>query len=258
MSLRKWYFATNVHGLRWAFNQMKAAVLSAKAHTSLHPHVIIDDAGSDDLTDQRIAWLAAQGVTVIRHRASLVSELVPVFGEQMHIYSGHWLRCDIPLIEKEDNFVLYTDIDVVFEADVGPLACEPKVVACGPESKRGDTGYFNSGVMILNVQEFGSRREAMIELLRSRLDVTAPYDDQNMLNELFASDWERLDDVWNWKPYWGANERALIVHWHGPKPNHAVEMLAGDTSRFGPDYETLFKKDPYGYRYYLSKFDAYE
>ena len=30
--------------------------------------------------------------------------------------------------------------------------------------------------------------------------------------------WDRLRPELNWKPYWGENAQARIVHFHGPKP----------------------------------------
>jgi hypothetical protein len=218
------------------------------------PHALIDLEGADGDANDKISWLENQGVQIIPHRASLVAELIPTFGEKMKTYSGHWLRCDIPLIETADKFVLYTDIDVVFEADVTLDAPEPPILACGPEHNQGDLSYFNSGVMIMNVAGFGACREAMIRTLRARLTTTAPYDDQSMLNELLMGKWDGLDDRWNWKPYWGRNDGALIVHWHGPKPEHVNEMLAGNQAKFGSDYETIFKKNVPGYRYYLDRF----
>lgn len=257
MQVNKWYFATNVHGLRWAFNQIKVAVISAKANTKLEAYALVDDTGSDEGIEERIAWLSLQGVTVIRHRATLVSELVPIFGETMNVYSGHWLRCDIPLIEKSAEAILYTDIDVVFRSDVSELAFIPKVIACAPEHNRGDYSYFNSGVMLINIPAMAERADQMKAVLRSRLSHTAPYDDQAMLNELFAAEWEHLSDLWNWKPYWGVEEKSHIVHWHGPKPNHVVEMLAGETGKFGDDYHTIFKKNPQSYGQHLIEFNQY-
>lgn len=258
MAVKKWYFATNNNGLKNAFDQIKSAVLSAKDKTSLLPFCILDDNGSDELTKTRIDWIESQGVTLIRHRSSMLSELIPVFGEQMNTYSGHWLRCDIPLFETEEEFVLYTDIDVVFLTDVAAIAPEPKVIACGPEHHRGDYSYFNSGVMVINVKAFAEKREMLIECLKARLSTTAPYDDQSLLNDVFRGEWDQLPDEWNWKPYWGANEDALILHFHGPKPAHVTVMQAGDETRFGADFATIFRRNPEGYAHYLPTFQQYQ
>ena len=34
-----------------------------------------------------------------------------------------------------------------------------------------------------------------------------------------------LPDELNWKPYWGLNSNAEIVHFHGPKPSLVLEFL---------------------------------
>ncbi|CZT33312.1 glycosyltransferase [Rhizobium sp. 9140] len=258
MTVKKWYFATNNNGLMNAFDQIKGAILSAKAKTSLVPFCILDDDGADEVTKSRIEWIENQGVTIFRHRSTMLSELIPVFGDQMKVYSGHWLRCDIPLFEKEDEYVLYTDIDVIFLKDVAKIAPEPRVVACGAEHNRGDYSYFNSGVMVMNVKAFAERRDDLVAGLKARLSTTAPYDDQSLLNDVFRGHWDHLPDEWNWKPYWGANEDALILHFHGPKPVHVVVMQAGDEGRFGADFKTIYNRDKEGYAHFLPVFQQYQ
>ena len=258
MSNTKWYFATNNHGLKNAFDQMQSAVRSAAANTSLVPVCIVDDEGADQSSVDKINWMEENGVKIFRHRSSFLSELVPVFGEKMNIYSGHWLRCDIPLIETEDEFVLYTDIDVVFLQDVAKSLPRPSLMSCGPEHHRDDYSYFNSGVVVMNVPAFAQKRDALLAELRNRLSTTAPYDDQSLLNDVFKGEWDRLPNEWNWKPYWGRNDDAAILHFHGPKPNLVRQMQAGDEDRFGNDFKTIFNRDKEGYAYYLPVFDGYQ
>lgn len=249
--LRKWYFASNVHGIRNAFDQIQAAVLSSRANTSLSAHFLFDDEGATLADEGRIQWLLDRGVEVIRHKASMVALLEPRFGEQMSVYGGHWLRCDIPFIERYEDYVLYTDIDVVFMKDVSIPPVVPIFLACGPEHNIDDYSYFNSGVMILNVRAFKAVSNELHALVERRLSFSPPYDDQSVLNELFFDRWERLPSSWNWKPYWGRNDSAAIVHFHGPKPTILPKMLAGDRSRFGEELQTIFERSPEGYAYYL-------
>ncbi|WP_078057927.1 glycosyltransferase [Rhizobium rhizosphaerae] len=258
MAVRNWYFATNNNGLLNAFDQIQGAVLSAKSNTTLKPFCILDDDGADDVTLQRIKWIEDQGVTIHRHRSTMLSELVPVFGDKMKIYGGHWLRCDIPLFEHADTHVLYTDIDVIFLKDVVETAPKPKVIACGPEHNKGDYSYFNSGVMIMNVEAFARKRVALVEALKGRLSTTAPYDDQTLLNDVFRGEWDHLSDEWNWKPYWGRNDEAKILHFHGPKPANATVMQAGNQDIFGPDFKTIYNRSPEGYAYYVPVFEKYQ
>ncbi len=254
MRINKWYFATNVHGLRYAFDQMQVAVLSCARNTRLTAHGLVDDEGGDEETEARVRWLVDHGVTVTRHKASMVALLAPTFGEQMTVYGGHWLRCDIPEIERDEPVVLYTDIDVMFARDIPDIGAPPAFLACGPEHHRDDYGYFNSGVVIMNLPALRKRKRDLVEVVKRRLAVTAPYDDQTALNELYAGAWQRLPPVWNWKPYWGVNPEAIIVHFHGPKPAHATRMRDGEPDVFGTEYKTIYERDPGGYEVYCGRF----
>jgi hypothetical protein len=255
-TVRKWYFATNANGLRHAFDQIVVAVLSWRANCELDAYCLCDEEGGDAETTRRASWIKSQGVHVIDHRASMVGLLRPKFGDAMKIYSGHWLRCDISEIENDEDFVLYTDIDVMFVGG-GPRAFPaPKCLACGPEHGMDDYSYFNSGVMVMNLPAWRARKRELIGVVEARLSVTRPYDDQSALNALFAGVWDRLPPTWNWKPYWGRNDEAKIVHFHGPKPGHARRMLAGERDLFGRDFQVIFDRDPGGYRYYLDAVDA--
>ena len=39
--------------------------------------------------------------------------------------------------------------------------------------------------------------------------------------------WDDLPLELNWKPYWGENERASVVHFHGLKPTLRADLAAG-------------------------------
>ena len=251
IALRKWYFATNTNGLRNAFDQIKIAVLSCKANTHLEAYCIVDQDGGDSDTASRIQWIKSWGVQVIPHRAAMLDLLRPKFGEAMNVFSGHWLRCDIPDIESEDEFILYTDIDVLFMKALPKDIPAPKFLSCAPEHSRKDYSYFNSGVMIMNIPALRESKADLFRVVEGRLSITAPYDDQSALNELFSGRWEHLPSTWNWKPYWGRNDEANIVHFHGPKPAHASQMLTGNLDGFGDDFRVIFERNPEGYRHYL-------
>jgi len=256
MVIRKWYFTTNVHGLRHAFDQIKVAVLSCQANLGLAPYCLVDGAGADGEIEARIQWLIDNGVSIIRHQASMLNILRPKFQEKMDIYSGHWLRCDIASLEADDDFVLYTDIDVIFLKPLPELLETPKYIACAPEHQRSDYSYFNSGVIIMNIPALRARRENLIQVVEQRLPVTDPWDDQSALNDLFKDEWLKLAPIWNWKPYWGANDDALIVHFHGPKPAHALRMQLGQLDPIGSDFRKIYERNPAGYTHYLEIFQT--
>jgi lipopolysaccharide biosynthesis glycosyltransferase len=256
-NVRKWYFATNVHGLRHAFDQIQVAVTSNRTNAGLLSHCIVDDAGGDQQTEANIRWLIDRGVEIIRHRASMLDVLIPQFKQRMNTYSGHWLRCDIPNLETEDRFVLYTDIDVMFLKTLPNPSPLPKYVACAPEFESNNYAYFNSGVMVMNIGALRERDQDLKKVVERRLAATAPWDDQGALNELFEKQWLHLPPIWNWKPYWGPNDDALILHFHGPKPAHAASMRARGSQSSEDTLWKLLELRPDGYAYYLNVFSDF-
>ena len=51
--------------------------------------------------------------------------------------------------------------------------------------------------------------------------------DQFTYKKYFASTKNYLDPIYNWKPYWGENSNAKIIHFHGPKPWIRLEISNG-------------------------------
>lgn len=214
----RWFFALNEASTSfWDYaNLVQVAVHSARENTSLEPVCLYD--GTDNLLT---AWLEEAGVTIVRRRTFLqewVTDLPP-------IPRGAYLRLEIPAVCREqgwdDAFVLYTDCDVMFRRDPAPdlQALTPKFFAAAPESDQDDYHNFNSGVMWIQVSGLAAEMDAFRATIKSHLDeATAPPYDQAALQRHFADRVDRLPLALNWKPYWGENEAAAIVHFHGPKP----------------------------------------
>ncbi|HTZ35443.1 MAG TPA: glycosyltransferase [Stellaceae bacterium] len=253
----KWYFAANLNAFRHFFEQIAVAVKSARANTPLRPCCLVDDrAGLDEMRD-KLTWLEQSGVQLIFRRAALFEIVRAHFGEQADIFSGHWLRCDIPILEDEEDFVLYTDIDVMFRRYIDLSNERPPFIACTPEQEQNDLSYFNSGVMVMNIPALRAARDELIATLHARLPNMEPHDDQGMFNATFRGRWTRLPNTYNWKPYWGFNPDAAIVHFHGPKPGAVQQMLLGRSHLYPADYSRLFQRDPDGYARYIAEFERF-
>jgi len=257
MTVRKWYFASNQNALRNAFDLIQVAVISAKNHTDLKPVCLVEDIDFDRDLCPRLSWLRNSGVEVIRHNAEIFKDVEAIFGaERAKPFNGHWLRTDIPVIEYEDYFVLYTDIDVMFRS---PLRFDsiPDFISCAPEHERDNWGYFNSGVMVMNLPALRATREELFETVRRNLFCCeGPYDDQTILNICYRNRFSRLPLDMNWKPYWGFSESAKIVHFHGPKPSVVRYMLAGNRLDAMPIYHEMHDRNPQGYAAYMREFYA--
>ena len=237
----RWFFALNENSPGfWDYaNLVQVAVSTARRHTALEP-VCIYDGGESALT----AWLRAAGVRIF-FRRTFVAEIAPGLSA---IARGAYLRLEIPALCQEqgwtDEFALYTDCDVMFRAGAEPAlaALRPKYFAVAPESDRADFTDFNSGVMLLNVPALAAELPALTGTIRANLAVClAPPYDQRALQLHFAGRAEPLPLPLNWKPWWGDDPAAAIVHFHGPKPaqkylllNHRApaELLARATPDF--------------------------
>lgn len=241
----KWFFALNEEGNQFAnySNLAKVAVFTALQKTSLEPHFIYDGK-ENDLT----VWLRKRGVKVINRRSFLFDKLKaeserrnnPLY---LHIGAGAFLRLEIPEIVKEQNysdrFVLYTDVDVMFNAEVCDYleTLKPKYFAVAPEEFKHDYNYVNTGVMLMNVESLTendkSFRDYVSKNLSMLVDIAFDQGAYNLVyrrgrisRRIFGNRWNKLNHIYNWKPYWGKSKDAKIIHFHGPKPYQSEALLS--------------------------------
>lgn len=252
----KWYFALSAASFAsgqhdWA-SLIRVSLRTALANTTLRPHLLWDGPEHEFLDEMR-----ALGVTVLFHRVSFYQDLAEHRKEDRHglaIAAGCFLRTEIPLLEKEDEFVLYTDSDVMFLKDPVPALRErrPDFFASSTEFTFEDG--LNSGVMLINVWRMREDYPAFRDFIRSNLSLGL---DQTMFRKFYEGRWEKLPPAFNWKPYWGADENAVILHWHGIKPVVVKRLFADPAATTSPSLMLLAKKDPAGYRHYLEAYDEW-
>lgn len=244
----KWYFATNNKSPH-LFPLIKGAVLSAVKNTTLKPCFIYD--GKED---EFTKWLKKYNVEIIYHRVSFYEKLKSHFDEKGLITaSGAFLRCDIPMLEKEEDFVLYTDCDVLFLKD-SLMTFNPDYFACAPESHKTDYKNFNTGVMVMNIKKLKEDNEDFISFICNNLDKLKTFD-QAAFQIFYKNKLTRLPLEYNHKPYWGKNKNAVIAHFHGSKP---TDYTSEESLKYMP-YSSfcLYKKNPQAYDFYLDLFKSY-
>jgi len=244
----KWYFASNDRSPTF-FPLIKAAVSSVLENTALDPHFIYDGV-ENELTH----WLESKGVKIIYHRVSFFEALEKHYEPNMlSIASGTFLRCDIPILEQEDEFVLYTDCDALFLKD---FECEimPEYFACAPQFDKKNFVDFNAGVMLMNVKKMRESHAEFIEYIEKNLS-KFPAFDQTAYQTFYDGKNTKLPTIYNHKPYWGVNEEAVIVHFHAAKPtNFASE---DDLQALPYTHTKLYKQNPEAYAFYLEIFHKY-
>ena len=137
----KWYFAISElslsrPGFDWK-GMIRGAVNSAVRNTSLLPHLIYD--GN---TNTFIDELKSLGVVIVPHRISCYDTLIDRGEKEKSApgfvanYSGALLRTEIPIIEQEDTYVLYTDCDVMFLNEPALSTVLPRYIAAAPEESQ--------------------------------------------------------------------------------------------------------------------------
>lgn len=212
----KWYFAANESGSEGPGGlHARLAVLSALQNTQLRPH-LVTSGFRNEFTD----WMERRGVRVLDASQPLkpAIEEADRAGRYSRAYLGHWLRCEIPALEREDEFVLYTDYDVVFLRPPALRAVRPACFACAPEFRVDGWNYVNTGVMLMNVPALREGLPGFLGHVEAEIGkVSGVYHDQFAYNVFYRGAWDRLDPVLNWKPYWGPLDRAAILHFHGAK-----------------------------------------
>jgi hypothetical protein len=270
----KWFFAYNGNRPPWYEAHLLAMIRSAVANTSLDGYLIYFDL-HEKKDDPIVAFAESHQITVIRRKPSILEDLQRIKAKfpdfPFGTASGTYLRIDVPMICSElgfsDEFVIYTDCDVIFLDDVSRQAdqpfFQPRFLSAGPEFFVTDWKKRNAGVMVVNVvsllDDFAAFREwitsgdTMYELLFKR-----GAHDQTAYEFWYAGRQDKLPVEYNWRPYWGFNEEAQIVHFHGPKADGVRRMLNGETDRLRPLWPKLFGQAPEAYRKYLAIFEEYE
>lgn len=215
----RWYFCINEALPRYE-QMIRAAIVTAREKTSLEPHLLYDGPACEAIEDFKRA-----GVTVHCAHVDFLQGNPAYQGKQLAIAQGAFLRLLIPDFEREHEFVLYTDCDVLFRADLDLDAYRPKILAAAPESSPDDWSRFNSGVMVLNVEALKQARSSLASIAKPYPSV-GTYD-QGALNVHFRDRWDRLPAEYNWKTYWPSNPAARIIHYHGAKPEQMGRYLRG-------------------------------
>ena len=218
-----WFFCLNENRAGAFLEMAMVAVLSAVPY-DFNMYCLYD--GDNE---KFVSFLESHGVHVIQHESSFKSKITELVAAQSHkTYYGAFLRIDIPLVIRElgldiDHY-FYTDCDVVFTRDPRDFlnSYTPETIAATGETKKDEMDFFNSGVMWCNTVGMLDTYQAFYDfVVFHEFKFTAT--DQGALNAFYKH--QKIQDEINWKPYWGINEDAYLVHFHGPKPYHVKQYL---------------------------------
>jgi GDP-fucose protein O-fucosyltransferase len=189
----KWVFAIHLGKSSLSqsfFNMVKVAVLSARAKTGLVPVCITTSSRTSNLS----RWLVSQNVRVIHHSpmwSGRITNAVNHYraraqakGENPQRFShladdsdamiGTFMRMDIPIIGIRDEFVLYTDVDVMF---VNPIRWDTILGSSSVLAKAKQENDFSHGR-----RKFGKDEKFGLPLYFSATSEALPQQDMEDLN----------------------------------------------------------------------------
>lgn len=176
----KWFICANTGSSCWTKVRLEfikhAMVAISTCPPDLEPICVLDLSNLEKsdvrFLDRCLAWIGKRA-QIIHHSLSFTSVLKEIYGSDSDTAIGAHLRCDIPLIcDKlgiKDQYVLYsdTDTDVMFvNNNVSYLFDQnPEFLTASVESDPNDWNYFNSGVLLMNVQGMKSLIPEIIQQL---------------------------------------------------------------------------------------------
>lgn len=223
----KWFTGLNSHNQDLYVDYLKmykvAVITAKKTNPNLEPYLILDGE-----IDSKIQELIDLGVNVIKHTVIFYDEIINHYKDDT-VALGVFLRIDLPKIcEKyniEDEFILYTDNDVMFLDDVSSLNdLKPKFFsACGEFHPILSPGNMNSGVMWINWKSMLEEYDEFVKYIIKNFSINMY--DQDPLKKYFNGRIDTLNPIYNYRPYWGKNDKIKILHFHGPKPTYNIEKI---------------------------------
>jgi lipopolysaccharide biosynthesis glycosyltransferase len=229
----KWVFTFNDFS-EDTFYLVKVAVNSAIKNTSLEPYCLFD--GKPNSNTQ---WLEKAGVRVIHHHPFYKEMIEGNIQSIKRVYDGicygpvsekfirsAFLRVEIPRVFCSDEYVAYTDTDIVFLKNPDFDAFKPQYIGAVSYSNH---NYFNSGVMLLNIHNMSSTYDNFCTFIKSK-NCIFKFGDQGAYDKFYCNKWSHMPKEYNHRVMGEYNPGAYIIHFPGNlKPGGSLEKaIAGD------------------------------
>jgi len=262
----KWYAAISSYSSPDYLQMLDVAITSCKLNTKFVPNLICDKKcdSIEKIKDKH-------GINVIYYAGKVFSSFVAKFEHDKRLQgiAGTYLRSDIPIVEETDDFVLYTDADVMFgNPNIGKIPIPtPEYFAAAPEFDINNWNYFNAGSMLMNVKNLRADYDRFTSFVIPNFEMLFNHaHDQGAYNHLYAGKWTKLPPEYNWKPGWGINEKAVVVHFHGPKPKDVENYFSNTLTNVKVDvpvdglalYKNMIERDKTSYLHYLKLYSSFK
>jgi lipopolysaccharide biosynthesis glycosyltransferase len=176
-----------------------------------------------------------------------------------------YLCVDVPVVMDSlcvrDDVVLYLDVDTLVVGELPHVEFGTAPIAAAPEWHIDDWSTFNAGVLGMRWRWILNERDNLLRVMREHSYSFDRYGkgpcDQGLWNLYFATRCDHLPPELNWKPFWGVNPNAVIIHFMGPKMAESRALLNSrepvqfSCASFFKDHRIFIDRNPEGYRYYL-------
>lgn len=259
----KWYAAISSYSNLEYLKMLEVAIITCIQNTKFKPNVICDKHW-DPLERLKDKY----NINIIYHSGEVFSTFIKLYKHDARLtgIAGTYLRAEIPLIEETDEYVLYTDTDVIFNnPNIGKIPIPaPELFAAAPEFDINNWSYFNAGCMLMNVKNLKAEYKNFANYVIPNFKTLFNHaHDQGAYNYLYSGKWTKLPPEYNWKPNWGINEKAVIIHFHGPKPkdienyfNNTLRDVKIDVPVDGLAlYKNMINRNPESCKFYLKKYN---
>jgi len=138
---------------------------------------------------------------------------------------GAYLRYEISEIDR-NNYSLYVDCDVFFASKfILPETLPQLVSACNELHNKNE---FNSGVLLFNNVNFKNSVQDFLNYAKANFGSWAVGVDQRPFNDFYQGSIESLDNSYNWRPSFGINDDARMIHFHGTKVEETFYYLTNN------------------------------
>lgn len=270
-NVRTWVFVAHDQSPPNWIDMTKRSVTSALKQTSLEPVCIFYGSPSSPF----VSWLQEHNVKVIFHTPKWIKNIEkvvnskigksniqfsPLYGSSISLVAT-FLRIDLPLLinpEEYGSLVLYSDTDVIFRRmptfhDFSDNGKVPYYFIMGTEGnpryfKKHD-GNINAGVMLINIPNMRRTYKAFVRWIFNGYNMKRGLHfggygpaDQGAYNEYYLDKFPIVQwPLFNWKPYWGWNDKACIVHFHGAKPADYESEFRQISGKRSGDFKDIFK-----------------
>ena len=218
----KWYLALSEKSVEDAqySDLLRVSLVSGLERTNLRPFLLWD--GQETELTRSLRRVGVTIVPCVSRFLDLINRRWSTDERTRRIAMGAFMRLEIPSLEQEEEFVLYTDCDVMFTKNPKLSSYRPEFFSVAPEFDIGNYDDMNTGVIIMNVPAMLREQKDFDKYIRENFFSFSTFD-QSALKSYFSGRFDFLPPTLNWKPYWGPAHSAEVIHFH-LKPYHIRVM----------------------------------